>query len=958
VIDKHGGVQAAVRIMKSHKNLPKIQHCTCKFIGNFDLLTYTSVDLSVCIETASGFIRNHTLVEELVMTAFEIFVRLYENDDYLTLMGKNDGIKMMVKAMEHHRKVARIQGMACLLLTCICETGEKRSKFQDSGGVKAISRAILDHGDRIFTFLPVVKAFGYLGATQPPSSESLDGIKALLLCVSKHHMSDTTGVVYALSALIYFAPIKEYAQCIVENNGVEIIIQGMRTHKADETVDMNGCVLFGRLCQAFVASVTREIVQGGGVKAVIDAMNAHTDSDDMFLWGSIVFMYTHGLEESYIDMIVQQGGIQVLVYAIKNHGHEDRVVYNACMSLWYMCQLDVSREMVLKHGGIEAVLSAMSSHAEFEDIVEVSCCAFRDMAAAPEYRQALAEREVTQAVIGCLDKYKDANLKILEDACTVLAFLAETEVGRNVIFGLDGALTTLMYIMIKHCSDPGIVLGVIKLLRDVSTTEMPLLEIIAQHGAVEAVILAMNSHKEIRCIQQHGCELLVRFSYSPTYPAVIQRHGGIPALVAAFRTHGACEEGSRNVLGHASIAFRNLSRTEDHLEQLGQQGAIECVLLVMEKMLDDVKVLANACEMLMNVSKLPANKKSIRQQGGIQHVLRMMRTHHDVVTMQRYACQTLRHIVGNGVGEDTYMCMQAVLHAMGAHDTDESVVGYSLELLHNVCSHHSGSRGEKRTVFIAQNGGLEVLMRIMSNLRTSEPVIGRACSLLGCLAQHDHTQAALLQCGCIQTILTVVEHHKNSVLLQKCYLKMLLHMCDHEASVVTLVLCGGVRTVVCGMSVAISDRDTQMYGCSTLLKMCGDVNGSGDRREQVVQEGGVQAVLLALKSHVQEYEVVMNGWNLLHALCPHDDSDTDTNMAREKFSTVIYVMNAHKSSLTAQLGGCDLLLKWWGNQSESIKVILLDCGAVDTLQDAVDTHKYDVELKSRALSLLARLKRT
>ena len=138
-------------------------------------------------------------------------------------------------------------------------------------------------------------------------------------------------------------------------------------------------------------------------------------------------------------------------------------------------------------------------------------------------------------------------------------------------------------------------------------------ETLIKHGAVETVIEAMLSAVEEEVeLQASGCSGLANLAISEG-EAVVHKHGGLKAVIAAGQAHPA----DLAVQTKVCAAIGNLAYSSDGEKATLEGGGVEAVCAAMRAHPADAALQEEGVDALVNVCDSEAGKRRLLEMGGL-----------------------------------------------------------------------------------------------------------------------------------------------------------------------------------------------------------------------------------------------------------------------------------------------------------------------------------------------------
>lgn len=153
----------------------------------------------------------------------------------------------------------------------------------------------------------------------------------------------------------------------------------MKQFTGNTTLRFEACVFMGNLMENEV--LIKQVLNEGGLEAVVSAMKDHPTNG--YVQDNGCYALRRSLENSstdYGEKVVKMGVVKLVVDAMNNHVESKAVLVHACTALCYFAEdNDAHRKIIIDAKGLVAVSNAYSVHSDDVQVEQ----------AATEARQAL-----------------------------------------------------------------------------------------------------------------------------------------------------------------------------------------------------------------------------------------------------------------------------------------------------------------------------------------------------------------------------------------------------------------------------------------------------------------------------------------------------------------------------------------------------------------------------------------
>jgi hypothetical protein len=353
-------------------------------------------------------------------------------------------------------------------------------------------------------------------------------------------------------------------------------------------------------------------------------------------------------------------------------------------------------------------------------------------------------------------------------------------------------------------------------------------------------------------VQEKGIVMLCNFAVESEHRAFIRDRGGMKAVLDAMASH---REHSELQL-KACACLANLALEEYNIDILRRNGGIEAILSAMKSYKNVFLLQAFGCLALQTLATKEENKNFIVEHDGIKTIVLAIKNHAHNSMVQKHACGALMNLATvNTVNKETILRLkgvEALLHIVGEHCSDQEVVTFAFDTLSSLSIH-----ARTKDIF-AENNGVQRITAAMRSLADRCYIQQQGCKILW------HSSA---------------QHKKNAETIQQI---------------------GGADVVVSAMSKHRREVGVQENGCAVFATV-------GSLCESTEQEGCVVAVACAMITHKDSHRVQRNG---CYALC-HLKTGVDLQVQKSRthsFKAIVLAMETHAYRKDIQYIACKTLL--------------------------------------------------
>lgn len=279
------------------------------------------------------------------------------------------------------------------------------------------------------------------------------------------------------------------------------------------------------------------------------------------------------------------------------------------------------------------------------------------------------------------------------------------------LFDLDG-LSRVLETMRRHLHAPDMQGAGCVVLAELAVKDPALREQIVSSGAIQTVLTAMRINLENKWQQETGCDFLSVMATAENGVTIIAEHGGVDAAIIAMRVHSDYD----GVLRAACSAIRSVAgHGTDKKAIVVDDGGVVAVVKAMRAHPSSSSLIATACGALGALAwRNKESKVAVAKAGGIETIIVGMRTNRPSPDVQENACKALRSIMGNSTEYRNRIAraggIESIVAGVGAHKFVPLVAQEGSLLLQGLAAGHPQHQQS-----IAQAGGISVMAEALRN---------------------------------------------------------------------------------------------------------------------------------------------------------------------------------------------------------------------------------------------------
>eukprot|EP00960_Hanusia_phi_P023452 692165-Hanusia_phi.AAC.4 len=425
------------------------------------------------------------------------------------------------------------------------------------------------------------------------------------------------------------------------------VIAQMSLQQDNVQTQLKGCRTITTLCKSEHDLVDMQ-GQEGGVAVVLNAMRRHVDSEGMQVEGCRALVALSHADDANVRKIVDGGGIDTIIEAMAKHDGSAGVQEQGCAALKRIsCQDLECASRIMDSGGIETVIVGMRSNQESIGVQEQGYGVLGNLSEAV----AMNNRERTYASAGPGDvkgeTLEEGREQMSIEPESIEVSLQEVYNEKFMSFGVvrvvvDGMRNFRLFGSVAVHKEGCRVLSNLT-----SSGEQEYCEQIIESGGVEAVVSRMKKFDNSAEVQEHGCRMLENLCFQgQEYCKKIGR-SGIDAVIVGMQKnpgYARVQERGSKTLGAL------FSGDRQSCERILERGGVGAIITAMNLHLEVVGVQVGGCKALAEIAgfkgaaSAQSGQRRIADGGGIGAVIKAMKQHMESTAVQMLGCKALGNV--------------------------------------------------------------------------------------------------------------------------------------------------------------------------------------------------------------------------------------------------------------------------------------------------------------------------
>mmetsp|Transcript_8936 Transcript_8936/g.17084 ORF Transcript_8936/g.17084 Transcript_8936/m.17084 type:complete len:1795 (+) Transcript_8936:30-5414(+) len=370
----------------------------------------------------------------------------------------------------------------------------------------------------------------------------------------------------------------------------------------------------------------------------------------------------------------------------------------------------------------------------------------------------------------------------------------------------------------------------------------------------------------------NAARLLAMASNNDDIAALLAQIANLRELIAAMRRHFKNQE----FLKYGVYLLANMALTDELKNQIGIEGGIQLILMIMETYPENQALIENCAYALANLSyENEINCSFIVACSGIQHLLTAMATHNQVEDLLESSVCVLCNLCHENDNNKDKICK-----AGGAHAVVEAVLNnfHSLDLVissFRTLGNLAYSTEAIKT--IVESGAVQGIVAGMTVHNEELDIIDLAVRVLSNLASDmdPEVQTTMEQEGAVQAIVEVVDTYSNNLDLCVPAFECLNHFAVTKNNAAVIIKQGGTEAVL--KAISALNHDIQCVGEAT--KLISVLALSTDNLDRMLAAGVVLGLVEVAKAHPQAEAVICSCLTAI-GRCAYNDK-TARSMAND-----------------------------------------------------------------------------
>jgi hypothetical protein len=477
-------------------------------------------------------------------------------------------------------------------------------------------------------------------------------------------------------------------------------------------------------------------------------------------------------------------------------------------------------------------------------------------------------------------------------------------------------------------------------------------------GAIDALLISMQSHCSVESIQRSGMGTLCCLSQASSNNSEINDgtlSGAVLCVTNAMDAHRASfgvQEWGIRALHSQCIQSSNAERNKASLIKTGSDGApgLDVIARAMETLKNDVVSLEWSCRLYWCLSTSDDVTSSVTSTHvlAIMNAVRAFSKRSSTASLIEAAYGALANFSRNdqiSVEIVDSGFVPIVIDSMRHYTDDEGVNIEACGLLSNL------AQVQENKNEIMQNDGVGTLCRVIQIFPKKSELQEEAIGALLCLAiGSDESKKAMCKKSTFSMLVKILLDRHASVSLHEMACSFVGSLCTLEEAAKIASAAGVVNAILSVIKVRPQERkvlDAAMMALRNIV--CNDVG-----LDLLLGLDAIQTICNAMDSGSDSESVQENGCCILWSICSNGDQEPVSVVDAGGIEQIVKSMQSHMESAHVLEMACGAL---WSlaDKSDAWKSAVVDSGGIDAVTCALIMHPTETKTLETACGVLSNI---
>ena len=450
------------------------------------------------------------------------------------------------------------------------------------------------------------------------------------------------------------------------------------------------------------------------------------------------------------------------------------------------------------------------------------------------------------------------------------------------------------------------------------------------------IITSMTTHQDIYSLQEGGLYAIRFLSWSQENQELIVFHKGIEAIISALRQFPE----SSTIQKLACGALDNLATNEESKALIGSSGAVKLILSGMQLHTTESSLHEYGCSVLGNLASNESCKVVISEAGGIDVIMATMKIFSKELSVQKEACNALYRLTYGSSCSVSSTWIGQIVSTMKLHISSNAVQAHCCGVLRNFCMNVENREAT------ALAGGVDVLLGCMREHQDDTVVQEQAFGALFKLSLDDDNQATIISQGGLGTLLAEMRLHHEIASLQEIGLDVIANLAAADGVHLSTSSEEVIEAITLGMRNHLKSPVIQERGCDALVIVA---LASGENPRTI--EAVLDSIVAAMKAHSENSSVCESCFQALRLYAVSEASQIHISSSGV-IDRIVSIMESHPTIVPLQKEGCGILGDLASNYERKVAIA---ANGLRVILSALEGNKKDADVQEAGCCALCSL---
>ncbi len=347
------------------------------------------------------------------------------------------------------------------------------------------------------------------------------------------------------------------------------------------------------------------------------------------------------LVETDFDLLVNNGGIKLLVSGLKEHTEDDALLTSVCSALGHIITSAQIQKSLADHDAVPYIIKLFDIFPNCENLIFSCIECLGEVCSEHTNSCRLEELGGEKRIVEAMALHSDS-LDFQEICIDTIIKLSRKDSLRSAILAANGA-DQVSISMVIFSNNTMLLERALRALRTFSEgRNSDNAKRVASSGAIDSIVSAMHLHRDDKIIQSSAAWALGKIGTDMDSAKCVGECGGIDVTTRAIFAHSE----DQVVASKGCRALEILSKYDGNRDLMVEIGVLNAVLRVMQHQTDQVSTISSCFKVLSNLCRNDVEVKiKIVQNESLDSISMLMVIHANDRALQKRACSILCNLV-------------------------------------------------------------------------------------------------------------------------------------------------------------------------------------------------------------------------------------------------------------------------------------------------------------------------